>query len=67
MQAQADPFHGGAQPHHCSVLGMGLGLGGGGGWGGTEWGCSFLLAANGREKKYTCYLVNPQTCKIGIS
>lgn len=28
---------------------------------------ALLLAENGREKKYTCYLVNPQTCKIGIS
>lgn len=47
---------------------VGDGVGVGVGWvGGTEWGCSFLLAANGREKKYTCYLVNPQTCKIGIS
>lgn len=30
-------------------------------------GAALLCAENGREKKYTCYLVNPQTCKIGIS
>lgn len=31
-------------------------------------GAALLLAGNGRgKKKYTCYLVNPQTCKIGIS
>lgn len=52
----------------CVGDGVGDGVGVGVGWvGGTEWGCSFLLAANGREKKYTCYLVNPQTCKTGIS
>lgn len=34
----------------------------------TEWGCSFARwKTTGRKKKYTCYLVNPQTCKIGIS
>lgn len=26
-----------------------------------------LLFSSGKNKKYTCYLVNPQTCKIGIS
>lgn len=30
-------------------------------------GLLFSPAGSGREKKYTCYLVNPQTCKIGMS
>ena len=40
---------------------------GGRGGGAPLNGAALWLAENGREKKYTCYLVNPQTCKIGIS
>lgn len=38
-------------------------------WGSdAEWGCSFARwKREGEKKPYTCYLVNPQTCKIGIS
>lgn len=49
MQAQADPFHGGAQPHHCSVLGMGLGLGLGG-WGGLNGAALFCSLQTGGKK-----------------
>lgn len=52
VQAQADPFHRKvAQSHIAAVC----------------WGAEQNGAGNEREKKYTCYLVNPQTCKIGIS
>lgn len=53
VQAQADPFR--SRALQC-VGGAMLN------------GAALLLAENGRGKKtYTCYLVNPQTCKIGIS
>lgn len=56
VQAQADPCHSRAEPHHCSVLGE------------QSWmGLLFCSLKTGGKKKYTCYLVNPQTCKIGIS
>lgn len=54
VQAQADPFHSYTAVHR----------------GGVELnGSALSLAENGKglKKKYTCYLVNPQTCKIGIS
>lgn len=53
MQAQADPFHGGAQPHHCSVLGMGLGMGLGlglGGWGELNGAALFCSLQTGGKK-----------------
>lgn len=59
VQAQADPFQSKAEAHHCNVLGVA-----------KLNGAALLLAEKGRgkrKKKYTCYLVNPQTCKIGIS